>query len=112
MTFLLANWAVIALLIWTVYSIVNGILNHGVKREVHIGWSLFLGVIQLVFLLFGGFFTIFGWPQWVYVILNVIGLSVFIKGRGWYEEDISAYGRVFAYIVMWIIWFCGGVWFH
>jgi hypothetical protein len=112
MTFLLANWAVFAMIVWTIGSLMNKTINHGKTRTLHWFWSFVLTIIQAILLACGGFFTIWGWPQWVYTILSTVGFAVFIKEDGEYKETISAYTYLFAHTIMWIIYFSGGFWFH
>ena len=110
MELILTNWPVLLMMVWTVYRISKAAARQDEPVTYTLFNSLMLTLLEALVLTCGGFFTFFGWPQWSYIVASLIGLGILSKGE--FKSKVSVGEIILQFVAAWIIFYCGGFWFH
>lgn len=101
--------AVIVLIVWYAVWFGNTVVNNG--KDYIIRWPLVTcsSIFTLGCLYCTGFFDVWRWPQFIYLVLAGIGVGVNVGSGGEIKSKHNALSSFIAYAIIWFIYYKGGV---
>jgi hypothetical protein len=101
--------AVLVLMVWYAGWLGNTALKQGEKYTIGGQSGIGSYIFTISCLILGGFFNVWMWPQFVYIIMYGVGIGVLVGSGFELTSKHNVWTSIVAYALTWFLYYKGGL---